>query len=197
MVVRARGAGEAGGWPQGPGRSKWGRGGRRQGPSKGPSRFLTDSVAAGGDPIPGCAQLLVCPAGRPGTASRGPAWQRRGRLPASLPCRSCGHASVRPASRCAGCSGHLFGCLDEAWLVPGLDVGRQMRTAPGLGGAQGGSGTCVRQGQPGGGGGFSVQDTALAFCLWFPRPAGRLGVGVFVRPTSEPSAGKGPLRWGP
>lgn len=117
MVVRAQGAGEAGGQPQGPGWSRWGRGGRRQGPSKGPSRFLTDSVAAGGDPSPGCAPLLVCPAGRPATASRGPAWQRRGRLPASPPCRSRGHASVRPASRCAGCLGHLFGCLDEAWLV--------------------------------------------------------------------------------
>lgn len=186
-----------GGQPQGPGRSRWGRRGRRQGPSKGPSRFLTDSVAAGGDPIPSCAPLLVCPAGRPAAASRGPAWQRRGRLPASPPCRSRGHASVRPASRCAGCLGHLFGCLDEAWLVLRARRQKADENCPRPWRGTGRVRNMCQTGTARGWGGFSVQDTALAFCLWFPRPAGRLGVGVFVRPTSEPSAGKGPLWWGP
>lgn len=146
MVVRAQGAGEVGGQPQGPGRSRWGRGGRRQGPSKGPSRFLTDSVAAGGDPIPGCAQLLVCPpqppGGLPGSAEAG----CRPRLPAA-------HAAMLLCARPAVVQGAWGTCLD-VWTRPGwcsgLDVRRQMRTAPGLGGGQGGSGTCVRQGQPGG-----------------------------------------------
>lgn len=128
----------------------------RQVETPSPAALRCSFALLGGPPQP--------PGGLPGSAEAG----CRPHLPAA-------HAAMLLCARPAVAQGAWGTCLD-VWTRPGwcsgLDVRRQMRTAPGLGGGQGGSGTCVRQGQPGGGG-ASLSRTRLwhSACGFHGQPA--------------------------
>lgn len=119
--------------------------------------------------------VLRCPFVQLGGSSKPPVGlpaNAEGQLPASPLCCSLVCASVCPASRFAWCFEHLFGCLDETWLVLRARRRKTDENCPlPWRGTERVSSMC-QAGTARGWGVASLSRTqALAFCLSFSQPA--------------------------